>query len=97
MTEYRAHKWYGRAVWRGTNGVRALKLRRTPLCEVLGCDRPATTVDHRKAFMLGKDDAERWFSRFSAVRTARTCVPVVRRITMRRYSPSSQAAKSSIR
>jgi len=57
----RAHQWYGRAVWRGENGVRKLKLRRDPLCEVIGCNKPATTVDHRRKFQLGKTDAERWF------------------------------------
>jgi len=54
------HRWYDRQIWRGPNGVRAAKLRRTPLCEVLGCTRPATDCDHRRAFSTGKDDAEKW-------------------------------------
>ncbi len=61
-THTRAHPWYGRQIWRNpVTGIRAAKLRRDPLGEVLGCNRPATTVDHRTAFMQGKDDAERWF------------------------------------
>lgn len=52
--------WYNRQVWKGVNGVRRMKLSRDPICETLGCDRPATTVDHRRAFMTGRDDAERW-------------------------------------
>jgi 5-methylcytosine-specific restriction endonuclease McrA len=42
-------KWnhlYNRAIWRGPNGVRLAKLRRDPICEVLGCTRPAAHVDH---------------------------------------------------
>jgi len=39
---------YNRAIWRGPNGVRGLKLRRDPLCEILGCTNPATCVDHIK-------------------------------------------------
>jgi len=54
------HSWYSKQIWKGPNGVRAMKLRRDPICEVIGCTRPATTVDHRTAFMQGKDDAERW-------------------------------------
>lgn len=38
---------YNRAAWRGPRGVRALKLRRDPICEVTGCRKPATHVDHR--------------------------------------------------
>jgi hypothetical protein len=57
----RTHSWYNRQLWRNPiTGIRATKLRRDPLCEVLGCGRPAATVDHRRAFMTGKDDAERW-------------------------------------
>lgn len=40
---------YNRAAWRGPSGVRGFKLRRDPLCEVRGCTRPATAVDHIKA------------------------------------------------
>jgi 5-methylcytosine-specific restriction endonuclease McrA len=39
---------YNKAAWRGPNGVRLAKLRRDPICEVTGCSRPATAVDHRK-------------------------------------------------
>ena len=42
------HKLYSRAIWRGPNGVKLMKLRRDPMCEILGCTRPATCVDHRK-------------------------------------------------
>jgi hypothetical protein len=42
-------KLYDRAIWRGPNGVKLMKLRRDPMCEVTGCTRPATCVDHRKA------------------------------------------------
>jgi|SRR5580658_719681 5-methylcytosine-specific restriction endonuclease McrA len=45
----KSDKLYGRAIWRGPNGVRGLKLRRDPMCEVLGCTRPAAAVDHRIA------------------------------------------------
>jgi len=41
------HRLYAKAAWRGPCGVRLAKLRRDPLCEVLGCHRPATVVDHR--------------------------------------------------
>jgi hypothetical protein len=37
-----------------------MKLRRDPMCETLGCAKPATCVDHRRAFSTGKDEAERW-------------------------------------
>jgi 5-methylcytosine-specific restriction enzyme A len=40
---------YNRAAWRGPNGVRLAKLRRDPMCEVRGCTKPATAVDHIKA------------------------------------------------
>jgi hypothetical protein len=61
MKHDRAHSWYGRQIWRNpVTGIRAAKLRRDPMCEVLGCGRKATTVDHRIAFMQGKDDAEKW-------------------------------------
>jgi hypothetical protein len=36
-------KWYGKRAW---GRVRAYKLRRFPMCEKEGCDRPATDVHH---------------------------------------------------
>lgn len=60
MTHDRAHRWYSRQIWKGPSGVRAMKLRRDPICEVIGCHKPATCVDHRTAFMTGKTEAERW-------------------------------------
>lgn len=43
-------KLYHRQIWKHPVwGIRAAKLRRDPYCEVLGCDQPATTVDHRVA------------------------------------------------
>jgi 5-methylcytosine-specific restriction enzyme A len=50
MKKNREHQHlYNLAIWRGPNGVRAMKLRHDPMCEVTGCTRPATTVDHRRA------------------------------------------------
>lgn len=55
---------YAKAAWRGPYGVRNAKLRRDPMCEVRGCNRPATAVDHRKAhhgdwnLFIGGNDME---------------------------------------
>jgi len=37
--------WYGRRAWNGRNGIRLVKLRRNPLCEICATAR-ATQVHH---------------------------------------------------
>jgi hypothetical protein len=39
--------WYDRAAWRGPYGARGYKLRHDPICEAVGCRKPATDVHHR--------------------------------------------------
>src|SRR5208282_6353417 len=40
-------RWYGLAAWCGPYGARGYKLRHFPMCEIDGCNRPATDVHHR--------------------------------------------------
>ena len=39
------NKWYNKRLWR--DRLRPMKLRHNPMCEIEGCTRPATDVDHR--------------------------------------------------
>jgi hypothetical protein len=39
--------WYDRAAWRGPYGARGYKLRHDPICETVGCGKPATDVHHK--------------------------------------------------
>jgi hypothetical protein len=48
-------KWYSRACWKGPNGVRGLKIRRCPNCEI--CGAPAKDVHHTRPWK----DAADWF------------------------------------
>lgn len=38
--------WYTRKEWRGVYGVRGMKIRRNPMCEIAGCGKRATDVHH---------------------------------------------------
>jgi hypothetical protein len=38
--------WYSLAAWRGPYGARGYKLRNSPMCEQVGCDKVATDVHH---------------------------------------------------
>jgi|ERR1019366_5106345 hypothetical protein len=49
--------WYRRACWKGKNGVRALKIRRNPLCETPGCGNKACDVHHTRPWKDTRD----WF------------------------------------
>ena len=40
-------RWYKRAAWCGSYGVRGYKLRRDPMCEVTNCQELATDVHHK--------------------------------------------------
>lgn len=38
--------FYRRAAWKGPYGVRGMKIRRNPICEIPGCGKRATQVHH---------------------------------------------------
>jgi hypothetical protein len=40
-------RFYSLAAWRGPFGARGYKLRNSPLCEQVGCDKVATDVHHK--------------------------------------------------
>ncbi len=48
-------KWYRLAIWRGPFGVRGMKIRRNPLCEI--CGARAQDVHHTREWK----DTRNWF------------------------------------
>lgn len=60
IKENKSAKYYNSKLWKN---IRAIYIRYHPLCELCisnGISRPAVHVHHKKEFLSGSNDTERW-------------------------------------
>ena len=86
--------WYGRKEWGGKYGIRGIKIRRNPFCEMEGCQNRANQVHHLKPWK----DASDWFlflGGYDCEFLQSLCAPCHSRITSREmiFGPDKKEAR----